>query len=218
MDLNWGSLRTLEPVSRKFGFDRGTPIDRYYIERFLEENAGSIRGRVLEIGDDRYTRRFGGDKVQRRDVFHAHAGNPNATFVGDLATADAIPSDILDCAIVTQTFQCVFDPAAAIRTLHRILRSGGVLLATAPALTPVSSETDEWSQMWYWSFTPASIRHMMEQVFTPESVSIQVHGNVLAGVCILQGIALEDIDTAELKTNDPECPVLITVCARKSAG
>ena len=24
-----------EPVSRRFGYDRGTPIDRYYIENFL---------------------------------------------------------------------------------------------------------------------------------------------------------------------------------------
>ena len=48
-------------LSRDFGFDRGTPIDRYYIESFLSTHASDIRGHVLEVADNTYTRRFGGD-------------------------------------------------------------------------------------------------------------------------------------------------------------
>jgi SAM-dependent methyltransferase len=217
MQVDWGSLRRMEPVSRQFGFDRGTPVDRYYIERFLDANSACISGRVLEIGDDTYSRRFGNGRVTRQDIFHAHAGNPKATMIGDLATAETIPSNIFDCAIVTQTLQCIFDPPSALRTLHRILRPNGVLLATVPALTPVSSENDEWSQMWYWSFTPASIRYMVEQVFSPESSKIEVHGNVFAGVCALQGIALEDISAAELQPADPDYPVVLSIRAGKSS-
>lgn len=35
---NWHNLRNLEPISRVFALDRGTPIDRVYIEDFLERN------------------------------------------------------------------------------------------------------------------------------------------------------------------------------------
>jgi hypothetical protein len=49
---DWGDLRRLQPVSREFGYDRGLPIDRYYIERFLEAHRWDIYGRTLEIGDD----------------------------------------------------------------------------------------------------------------------------------------------------------------------
>ena len=42
-------LRRLAPVSDKWGHDRGTPVDRWYIERFLERQAGDIRGRVLSL-------------------------------------------------------------------------------------------------------------------------------------------------------------------------
>ena len=55
----FSDLRHVDPVSRVFGLDRGLPVDRWYIERFLEHHADDIRGVVLEFGDDRYTRRFG---------------------------------------------------------------------------------------------------------------------------------------------------------------
>ena len=217
MGVDWGSLRRMEPVSRMFGYERGTPVDRFYIERFLEENTADIQGRVLEIGDDAYTRRFGGDRVTRRDVFHVHADNPKATMVGDLAHAPEVPSDLFDCAIVTQTLQFISDPRAALRTLHRILRPGGTLLMTNPGITVVSPESDQWSGLWLWSFTPAGIRELMEQSFGVDRFVLTVRGNVLAGTCALQGIAVEDIDTSDLQADDPANPVVIAVRATKGS-
>src|SRR5438876_1720600 len=86
--VQFGELRRKTPISRHFGFDRGLPIDRYYIEGFLARNAADIRGRVLEIGDNAYTRKYGGHSVTMSDVLHVAKGNPIATFVDDLATAD----------------------------------------------------------------------------------------------------------------------------------
>ena len=68
-----GDFRRVEPTSLQFGFDRGTPIDRHYIEAFLLRNAAFIRGHVLEVGDDTYTWRYGGDTVQISDVLHVSA-------------------------------------------------------------------------------------------------------------------------------------------------
>ena len=82
--VSFGNLRRVTPISREFGFDRGLPVDRYYIENFLTHHADDIRGRVLEIGDNSYTRRFGGDHVTKSDVLHVVEGNPQATIVGDL--------------------------------------------------------------------------------------------------------------------------------------
>src|SRR5690348_8634455 len=33
--VNFGDLRRLKPISVVWGFDRGRPVDRYYIEQFL---------------------------------------------------------------------------------------------------------------------------------------------------------------------------------------
>jgi len=215
MAVDWGSLRRLEPVSRFFGYDRGTPVDRYYIEQFLSQNADSIRGRVLEVGDDTYTRRFGGARVTRPDIFHVDPRNSRATFVGDLCTAATIPSEIFDCAIIVQTLQFLSDPLAGLKTLHRILRPSGILLMTVPGITVLSPESDQWSEMWLSSFTPSTIRALTEQSFTPELCAVEVHGNILAAVCALEGIAVEDVTTGELDAHDATYPVVITVRATK---
>ena len=103
-----GALRRMTPLSDEFGYDRGTPIDRYYIERFLAENRQHIQGRVLEVKDSGYSERFG-EGVTRTDVLDIDTGNALATFVADLAAADTIPDATFDCFILTQTLQYVYD-------------------------------------------------------------------------------------------------------------
>ena len=149
--VRFGDLRRLTPFSREFGFDRGTPVDRFYIEWFLSCSEADICGRVLEIGDNSYTKRFGGNRVTHSDVLHVQEGNPQATFVGDLTSAEHIPSDVFDCIILTQTLHLIYDMKAAMRTLYRILKPGGVLLATVPGISQL--ERGPWKDAWYWSLT-----------------------------------------------------------------
>jgi len=146
--VDFGGLRRLTPVSRAFGFDRGLPIDRYYIERFLAAHAEDIRGRVLEIGDDRYTRQFGGSRVTQSDVLHVVAGNPQATIVADLTRADDVPSESFDCILCTQTLQMIVDVEAALRHLARMLRQGGVLLTTSNGINRICRRegVDAWGE------------------------------------------------------------------------
>jgi peptidoglycan/xylan/chitin deacetylase (PgdA/CDA1 family)/glycosyltransferase involved in cell wall biosynthesis len=47
--VEWGDLRRVQPLSRSWGRDRGKPIDRYYIDGFLETHRSDVRGRVLEV-------------------------------------------------------------------------------------------------------------------------------------------------------------------------
>ena len=101
-----GTLRRLEPLSEHYGRERGTPVDRYYIERFLEAERDAITGRVLEVLNRDYTERFG-SAVDRADVLDVDPSNRDATIVADLAAADAIPSDAFDCFVLTQTLQYV---------------------------------------------------------------------------------------------------------------
>jgi SAM-dependent methyltransferase len=212
--VRFGSLRRLSPVSRKFGYDRGQPIDRYYIERFLLVNADVITGRVLEIGNSAYTRRFGGARVTRRDVLNIDPGHPQTTIVGDLATAHHIPSDSFDCLVVTQTLHLIYDLSAAVGTLHRILSPGGTLLTTFPGITPLSN--DRWADTWYWALTPPSAVRLFGDVFGPDNVEVAAHGNVLTSVAFLEGLAARELRRKELDVDDPQFPMLITVKAFKS--
>lgn len=213
--VRFGDLRRTEPISREFGYDRGQPVDRHYIEAFLGRHAGDVRGRVLEVGDDTYTRRFGGARVTRHDVLHVEPGNPGATIVADLADAPHIPSATFDCIIVTQTLHLVYGVADAVATLHRILKPGGVVLGTVPGITQTS--TDQWAFSWYWGFTALSARRLFATRFPEELIDVRSCGNVLAATAFLQGLAAEELSTKELAVRDPAYPMLITVRAVKPA-
>jgi SAM-dependent methyltransferase len=213
--VRFGSLRRLTPISRSFGFDRGQPIDRHFIENFLTRYATDIRGSVLEIANNTYTRRFGGDRVTKSDVLFVEEGNPRATIVADLSSKDhSIASETFDCIILTQTLQYIYDTRAAIQTLYRILKPGGVVLATFPGTSMISrSDMERWGE--YWRFTSLSARRLFEEAFPAKDVSVEVYGNVLAASAFLYGLVTGDLSKKELDHVDPDYEMLITVRAIK---
>ena len=213
--VRFGDLRRVTPISAHWGFERGRPVDRYYIERFLEAHSADVRGRVLEIANNSYTLRFGGGRVVKSEVLHAEGGNPNATMVGDLASGGNIPSDAFDCIILTQTLLVIYDVRAAIRTLHRILKPGGVVLVTVPGVSHKISrgDMDKWGD--FWRFTTRSARQLFTEVFPPSNVTVEAYGNVLSASAFLYGLAVEDLRPEELDHFDPDFEVSISVRAVK---
>jgi SAM-dependent methyltransferase len=206
--LDLGDLRRVTPIDPQFGGGRGKPVDRHYIEHFLAANAGDIRGRVLEVAEDHYTRRFGGSRVTRSDIIHANDSNPKATVVADLAEAHDVPSDSFDCFICTQTLTYIYPVRDAVESIHRILRPGGVLLATVPGISQISPyDRDRWGE--YWRFTTQSLRRLLCESFPSENVRVEAYGNVLASTAFLQGLAVEDLRHDELDHHDQRYEMLI---------
>jgi SAM-dependent methyltransferase len=208
-----GDLRRVTPIDPNWGFERGTPIDRVYVEEFISSHAADISGRVLEIAAPDYTTRFGCE-VEHVDILMATEGNPQATIVGDLTEAPQIPSDGFDCAIVTQTLQFVYDVRAALATLHRILAPGGVLLATVPGITKISPLEDEEYGEW-WHFTARSARRHAEEAFGAGNVEARSYGNVLSAAGFLYGLAASDLKPEELGAHDRLYEVVVGVRAVK---
>lgn len=206
-----GDLRRTAPISRAFGGDRGRPIDRLYIEAFLERHRADIAGRVLEIGDDRYTRMFGGPRVTASDVLDLQADNPNATRYGDL-TRDALPAGRYHCAIVTQVLQFIYDLPAAVANLRQALAPGGVLLVTLPTVSQICRfDMDRWGD--YWRFTSASAARLLGDAFGREHVAVETFGNVLAAAAFLYGLAAEDLTEPELLAHDPDYELVVAARA-----
>jgi glycosyltransferase involved in cell wall biosynthesis len=212
--VRFGDLRSITPVTRSWGYGRGVPIDRYYIERFLARNAGDVRGSVLEVGDDRYTFRFGFPAVTSSDVLNVAAGDPQTTIVADLSRPEQLPADRFDCVIITQTLQLIDDLRSAIGALHRMLRPGGVVLATLPGIS--QTHHGDWGGHWRWNFTALSARTLFESAFAPGDVTVETRGNVLAATAFLQGLAAEDLRRDELDHDDPDYQVSILVRAAKA--
>jgi SAM-dependent methyltransferase len=209
--VRFGDLRRTTPISHDFGYGRGGPVDRYYIESFLDRHGHDVRGRVLEIGDDTYTRRFGASRVTRSDVFHVVPGEPGATFVGDLADAPFLPDEAFDCVILTQTLQFIYDFAAALRTIARVLAPGGVLLMTVPGISNVDSAEVGWGSTWHYTFTGPSVRRMCADAFGAFATEQSAYGNVLAAVAFLHGLGWQELTTQELDERHGEYALIHAV-------
>jgi SAM-dependent methyltransferase len=213
--VDFGQLRRLTPISPIFGINRGLPVDRYYIEAFLDQNRDAIRGRTLELGDATYTKKFGGGRVTAGDVLHVKPGNPAATVVADLTAAPHIPDDRFDCIIFTQSLQMIYDFKAALGTLFRILKPGGTLLMTSSGVSKIARRLgrDDWGE--YWRFTTQGAEAMLRETFPGAHIVVRSWGNVLAATAYLHGLAAEELTAEELDHDDPDFEVIVTVRARK---
>jgi len=210
-EIDFGELRQLKPISNIYGWDRGAPVDRYYIEKFLEQYKAAIGGHVMEIGEDVYTRRFGGSRVSKSDVLHVVEGNPQATIVGDISHAPEIASNTFDCIVLTQTLQFIFNLSGVVDTVHRILKPGGCALFTVSGISHISHHDplESWDDYWCWHFTQLVLHKLFGVVFPAANVTTTGYGNVLAAISFLHGIASSELTQAELDHRDPDYDLVI---------
>lgn len=194
--VRFGSFRRLSPISPIFAIDRGFPIERYYIEKFLSKNSSDIRGCSLEMGDDFYIKKFGKGRVDKIDVLNV-VESPHATIIADLTCADHIPSNSFDCIIFTQSLQMIYDMKAALKHLHRILKPGGVLLLPSHSISKIGRRLgrDKWGE--YWHITTQSAERLFAETFTNTEIQVGSYGNVLTAMCALHGLASEEFSPKE---------------------
>jgi hypothetical protein len=208
----WGNLRRLEPFSAYYGFDRGTPVDRFYIERFLAARAGDIRGRVLEVGQARYARAFPGSAPDDVELVDNDPSNADATIVADLAEPGTLPAARFDCFILTQTLQLVGDLEAALENAWQTLSSGGVLLITMPGLTrsdPDHTGSDRWR------VTAPGLDTLLARTCPDGRREVEACGNLIAAVAFLMGLAAEELEKSELALTDPHFSVVVCAWVQK---
>ena len=185
-----------KPISNVFGLSRGTPIDRYYIESFLRENALDVKGAALEIAESTYTRQFN-HGITSFEILHVDRSNRKATIIGDLTQPETLPDKTVDCFICTQTLNFIFDVRKAIEGCFKLLKDGGVFLGTVSGISQISRyDMNRWGD--YWRFTDLSLKKLFAEYFREENITIQMYGNVFAANAFLQGLALEDIEDKSL--------------------
>ena len=209
----WGNLRRDQPFLRRFGADRGTPIDQYYTGRFIDEHRWRITGDILEVGEDRDASRFG-HQVRRVEIVDIAHYNLLATLLADLAEVGSLAATSYDCAIVTHTLQHIPDAAAALANVWQSLRPGGSLLLTVPCLGRREPNEEHREA---WRFLEPGLQLLVTQACTPPPTEIVIasHGNLRIAIAILMGLAAEELEPSELDADDSDYPVMLTLAATK---
>lgn len=197
--VRWGNLKRLQPYAPRPG-DRGTSIGRWYHLQFLDAHRADVRGRILEVGDPRYTERFGHD-VERVDILDIRTDNDRATLVGDLSDPGWIPEGVFDCVIAPGTLQYVEDPITGLASLWKAVAPGGNLLVNLPAIHKGDEHRVVPSDRW--RLQRPGIVTWLEMAKVDGDFEIAGYGNVLACVAALMQVSAEEMDPADLAYQDP---------------
>lgn len=208
--LNWGQLRRQQPLSDMWGFDRGQPVDRYYIENFLVRHSGIVQGRCIEVMSADYIRRFGQDRVTHCDVVDINPNNMRANIFGDLVDPNTLVADHYDCFILTQTLPHIYDGRALMRNCYAALKPGGTMLVTAPCICRYSPHPED-----FWRLTDCSLRRLITENTDCEDFEVEVHGNLIASIGFLMGMAAQELTPEELDFKDIRFPVAVAARLRK---
>lgn len=201
------------PISRKFGLERGNAIDRYYIEEFLGKNRELIRGDCLEIAENTYTLRYGGNKIENSYILHVEGWGENS-IKGNLETGEGIEERKFDCAIITQTLMFIFDLKKVALNIYKMLKKGGNALITVSGISQISRcDAELWGS--YYSFHEDAMKSLFEPIFGKENVNVQTYGNVKVAIAMLCGLCQEDLKKEDFEIQDPDYPVIISISLRK---
>ncbi len=207
-----GGAGRATPIARDWGFSRGTPVDRYYINAFLEMCAADVRGVVLDVQEPDNARRIGGGSITRLDVIDVDGRNGNATVIADLRCAPNVASESYDCIVLTQTLHLIDDMAAVLAECARLLRPGGVVLATLPCASRIANDYGPAHD--HWRVTAPGARRLFAEQFG-SNVRVESWGNVATTAAFLYGLAVHEVSQATLDFADPHYPTLVTVRAQK---
>jgi hypothetical protein len=163
---------------------------------------------VLEIQGPAYARRFGQALVRIDTIDIDSAFSP--TFLCDLAEADVIPSNVYDCFLLPATLQGLKDIEACLRHALRVVRPGGVILATTAAFAPLMPDVPD-----YWRMSAAGWQELAARCWPGCHVDVHAYGNCLAATASMMGLAAEELTEAELDADDPRYPVVVSLACRK---
>ncbi len=200
----------MEPLSENYGFDRGTPLDRYYIDRYFARHRSALAGSVLEVGDDRYSKAFGAART-RTTIVDINPANPDATLIADLCDPISLPAAAYDCIVLAETLHLLAEPAACIANCQHALAPGGSLLVTVPALKRMSPSAPASD---YWRFTPAGLKLLLERTWDG-TFSVESFGNLRVCLGFLCAQVVEDLDEEDFAPNDPRFPLTVVAHADK---
>lgn len=205
----------LFPVSEQFATERGTPVDRYYIEKYLEQNSMYIRGHVLEIEDNAYTKKFGRNHYEKSLVMDVSAKTPNIDFNANIETGEGVEGAIADCFICTQTLMYIYNLNAAAKNIVKILKPGGVALITCSGLSQNSRRCME-NYGAYWGFNEASLKNIFSEVDGANIIESGTYGNVKTVSAHINGLCQEDLDKSDFAVNDICYPLIVYVTVKKN--
>ncbi|HAN75554.1 MAG TPA: methyltransferase [Planktothrix sp. UBA8407] len=205
--IDWGDLKRTNPICQAFGFLRGQPIDRYYLDKFIEKIRPEIVGNILEIGAIETAK----ESYQLTEESSYHVLNMDrwsgVDIVGDAHDINVIQPESFDTIILFNVLEHCYAPWIVIENIHRWLKPGGKCFASVPSALKIHDAPQD-----YWRPLPDAFAWMLRN-FSQQKIS--TYGNLITVVAAYHGIVTEELTTEELDAYHPDYPVITCISATK---
>ena len=202
-------------ISNDFGFGRGTPIDRMYIENFFKNQAGEISGVCLEFGDTSYIDEFG-KSVSKKYVFNysEESSKINNIIMGDLTKLDTLSENSFDCILCINVLNFIYDLPSAVLGLKKLIKPNGKIIITMAGVSAHISryDMDRWGD--YWRLTDKAAMKLFKDAGLNVD-KIQTYGNPYACSAQINGYCMEDLSQEKIVTSHPDYQLLVACMLSK---
>jgi len=108
--IDWGDLKQTFPICQAFGLTRGTPVDRYYLKKFIESIRPQVVRNILEIGGtpkDKDFYQLNPDTSYQ--ILNLEPG-PGVDIVGDVHNPSIIEPNSFDSIIIFNVLEHCYAP------------------------------------------------------------------------------------------------------------
>lgn len=203
--IDFGALSPGHPLCPFFGFLRGTPIDRHYLDAFVREFRSRIVGRTLEIGGTPETRtRHRLTRVTRFLTVDADPAS-QANYVGDVHTSTLFPRARFDTILAFNVLEHCRDPGRVVRNVRAWLKPGGAFLCMVPNAQRIHQVPKD-----YWRPLPDALEFLTREFGERQ---FRMYGNLTTTIASLAGASFEDVPPSYFQWHDERYPVATCVVA-----
>jgi len=207
MKIAWGDLRRKYPICPFYGMTRGTPIDRYYLQKFIRKIKKEVTGKAIEFGGTRSE--FSQYQFSLVNEYLAVdiIETPEVDIVGNIFDKSLFKNNSCDSIIIFNVLEHLDNPDKAIDNMNHWLKPGGKIFCMVPNAQRVHFYPKD-----YWRFMPDGLAELFKKF---KKTHCFVYGNLTSTIASLMGISVEELSTRELDECNPYYPVATCLIAQK---
>jgi len=183
-------------------------LRRFYVDEFFKKQASLIDKEKLILD-------VGGKKVNKRGTFHFDDSKNSILYINvdTLSTPDMVGDGshlpfkdrVADVVILGEVLEHVPFPTSVIREACRVLKGGGVLLATVPFLYPLHADPHDYSRL-----TDYFLREQLELAGF-SSISVKKQGLYFGVLAMMIRMGLSHLYQTKFKNNPLWQSILIRI-------
>jgi len=205
--FDFGDFDRLSPACLDFGFSRGTPLDRYYLNKFVAESRDLVVGSVLEIGGQKGSHELYGFKNATSYVTMS-IDSSDADITTDAHDASAALPESYDSIIIFNVLEHCRRPWVIASNIYSWLKPGGRVFVMIPNMQRIHEGPGD-----YWRILPEGLRSIFNQFNVEKLVT---YGNLFTSIAALSGVSSEEIPTGDKDSLDTDYPTITCMTGSKA--